>query len=71
MTFEPFTVYLKRCSRDLGLLADNPVAVAQWCYDHPPSVVHYRTPEEIDLLIATVRFNMRRNEPTLQPQEEA
>jgi hypothetical protein len=42
------------------------VAVAQWCYDHPPSVVHHRSPQEIDALLAELRLH----EPTLQPQEE-
>jgi len=65
MTFEPFTDYWKRCAADLSVLSESPLCVAQWCYDHPPSVVHQRTPQEINALLA----ELRRNEPTLEKEE--
>jgi len=66
MTFEPFTAYWARCADDLAVLSDNPLCVAQWCYDHPPTVVHQRSIAEINALLD----ELRRNEPTLQPTEE-
>jgi hypothetical protein len=65
MTFEPFTAYWQRCCDDLRVFDRDPISVAQWCYDHPPDVIHRRTAQEINELLA----ELRRNEPTLEKEE--